>query len=1010
MGSGGGISTRYTLRVDGFGSKPAVIEEGLDGGLLGAGSPIREMMLDLSKDATLRKFIVKVTNFFSHSYEINLALTGVVARLAAAPIPILYMYLFSADILLGPNYTSLFTVLIRLRREVEERRTTIPNFEEALANTREQMFKAPSPTASSSALKATPSSVSGGPVDWLKERRDRETSSSPTADNVSHISPWGGDLDLDGEFLKNVVVLEETVKELLAILVLHDSTKTAKSKSATSSETSPSTSLFQIPKMRTRSTSNPTPSIKATAKPGVSTAPGLDTVPGSSNAINDEDPSAATAGTVAAMPQSASVSAGGVGFLGMRRRGASANNTNPISQSGSPSNSHAKLLIHSHSFNAGVISQRSPSVASSIASSISAAGVQRSLNNASPIPSSGGRSISFAEFRKFDSRPRHQRLALYSLQKLDYKLRLEARNKGVKDLKKPFKEPKFKEEKGRKGFGKLGGLLQKKKKKRTRAVLDQKTTLACTLLDDVSSAAVRKKQPLLANRAFLTAITQSMESVCLIMLDKGFPVSVNTPVVLNKANIANTPSSPTKGSVPGTSAAAISANNAKGAPGKNMPPLELPSYFMVALSLGLDHVVRSMIKRADVNQTWHGLTPLHLAACKNSIALTQVLLEHGADPGVGILLSQYCLLRRLKSASYSPRPAGSPTRASNPSSPSPSRWARATGFAVLRQAGSTAEDPGKRKKTYAGWPEEFANQKKILPVEMAAACGHWDLVRYLLSKMDQKSLISSSFALLIQRDAELTTLFIRAGVPTNQKDAYGSNALHLAVRSGDLEVAQALIAAKINVNSKGQNDWTPLHEAVSMRRAELVRVLLRAGADPEATNGAGESPRALGLRVGLTPEEIEEMFTDGTGQPVNVSPAGTASLTDSSTVASASPTADSPVDIVQVIPRRSVSPNALPGSKARRSTPDRLAGMERFPSLPSFLSRNGSGVFQGGIAAAGQSGSDSEASPPSPQMSNAQGEIPSSNSGRSSPVSMEKKAEPKGLSLLKSRFGKKAEN
>jgi hypothetical protein len=29
-------------------------------------------------------------------------------------------------------------------------------------------------------------------------------------------------------------------------------------------------------------------------------------------------------------------------------------------------------------------------------------------------------------------------------------------------------EPKFKEDKSRKGFGKLGGLLQKKKKKRTR--------------------------------------------------------------------------------------------------------------------------------------------------------------------------------------------------------------------------------------------------------------------------------------------------------------------------------------------------------------------------------------------------------------------------------------------------------------------------------------------------------------------------------------------------------------
>ncbi|KAJ3219749.1 hypothetical protein HDU67_009561 [Dinochytrium kinnereticum] len=172
------------------------------GGLLPVSSPVRDAMIELSRDTTLRKLLTKFSNFFGHSFEINIALTGVLAQLASAPLPLLYMYLFASDILLGPSFPSLHTIIVRLRREVEERRATLPTFENTLTKTRQQLFSNAD----------TPAST---PQDMWPWRR-KETSQYNNTRNM-------GEIDLDAEFLKNVVVLEEAIKELLSILVVHGS-------------------------------------------------------------------------------------------------------------------------------------------------------------------------------------------------------------------------------------------------------------------------------------------------------------------------------------------------------------------------------------------------------------------------------------------------------------------------------------------------------------------------------------------------------------------------------------------------------------------------------------------------------------------------------------------------------------------------------------------------------------------------------------------------------------------
>ncbi|KAI8609964.1 ankyrin repeat-containing domain protein [Chytriomyces sp. MP71] len=160
------------------------------------------------------------------------------------------------------------------------------------------------------------------------------------------------------------------------------------------------------------------------------------------------------------------------------------------------------------------------------------------------------------------------------------------------------------------------------------------------------------------------------------------------------------------------------------------------------------------------------------------------------------------------------------------------------------------------------WQDEFMKDKVIFAVELAAACGNWDVTRLILARMDQKVLAKCSFALLIQRDVDLSMLFIRAGVPTTQRDAYGSNALHLACRAGDLDLVTAYVETnKFDINAKGQNDWTALHEAIGMRRFEVSKYLVRVGASLESRNNTGETPRALGSRLGLSKAELDDALS-----------------------------------------------------------------------------------------------------------------------------------------------------
>ncbi|KAJ3042542.1 hypothetical protein HDV00_007076 [Rhizophlyctis rosea] len=166
VGGGSGSVATATYSSAGTGERPPIDPR------------VLEQMRRVGRDPTLNKLLKKFSGFFGHSMGINLALTGVLTQLCSVPEPVLYTYLFSGDILLPDSpgaVPSLFATIVKLGKEIEERRGGIEGYEGRLEKGRE---------------------VEGGE---------------------------GVELNLEKEFLKNVVVLEEFMKEVLAVLVMHGS-------------------------------------------------------------------------------------------------------------------------------------------------------------------------------------------------------------------------------------------------------------------------------------------------------------------------------------------------------------------------------------------------------------------------------------------------------------------------------------------------------------------------------------------------------------------------------------------------------------------------------------------------------------------------------------------------------------------------------------------------------------------------------------------------------------------
>ena len=75
--------------------------------------------------------------------------------------------------------------------------------------------------------------------------------------------------------------------------------------------------------------------------------------------------------------------------------------------------------------------------------------------------------------------------------------------------------------------------------------------------------------------------------------------------------------------------------------------------------------------------------------------------------------------------------------------------------------------------------------------------------------------------------------------------------MHVASARGDIEAARLLLAAGADPNAVGERGCTPLHEALEHKHLQVARMLIAAGASMDTTNRDGVTPRDLAKAVCL---------------------------------------------------------------------------------------------------------------------------------------------------------------
>jgi ankyrin repeat protein len=142
----------------------------------------------------------------------------------------------------------------------------------------------------------------------------------------------------------------------------------------------------------------------------------------------------------------------------------------------------------------------------------------------------------------------------------------------------------------------------------------------------------------------------------------------------------------------------------------------------------------------------------------------------------------------------------------------------------------------------------FGNEASAEEIHDAAENGNLEKV---------KSLLQSNPGLVYRKDStgrtalhyaamndtvEIAEALIVKRADVNTADNTGTTPLHLAANSGNRQMVELLLASGASLNPKDKTGLTPLLRVVLTGRDELVEVLLSKGADPNLKDNEGNSP------------------------------------------------------------------------------------------------------------------------------------------------------------------------
>ncbi|KAJ1657336.1 hypothetical protein IWQ61_003241 [Dispira simplex] len=136
-----------------------------------------------------------------------------------------------------------------------------------------------------------------------------------------------------------------------------------------------------------------------------------------------------------------------------------------------------------------------------------------------------------------------------------------------------------------------------------------------------------------------------------------------------------------------------------------------------------------------------------------------------------------------------------------------------------------------------------------------------DYVHALLLTLPQNTIAKSRYCLIWQQDLALTLKLLEQGVRLHlQRDIHGNTPLQLAARAGLLDLCLVYLWLGLDPNDRGQNGWTPLHEAMSWGHRSVALQLISQGARLDLTNKEGYTPVQLAVLFGHGVADIQSMI------------------------------------------------------------------------------------------------------------------------------------------------------
>jgi ankyrin repeat protein len=169
--------------------------------------------------------------------------------------------------------------------------------------------------------------------------------------------------------------------------------------------------------------------------------------------------------------------------------------------------------------------------------------------------------------------------------------------------------------------------------------------------------------------------------------------------------------------------------------------------------------------------------------------------------------------------------------------------------------------------------QNYSDGYKLLQAVEKKDRGEFDqLIAKNHTVINARDLTSGRTALHIavaRRDVVWLNYITSQGANPNIADSRGVTPIMLASQLGWGEGIQALIDARAHVDEPNSTGETPLISAVHRRDTQMMRILLRAGADPDRTDNSGRSARDYAREDGrdsVTLAEIERSASSSGGR------------------------------------------------------------------------------------------------------------------------------------------------